>query len=68
MLPGYSEIQYLYMRSFFPEYKIAAASQKAYDYFRSRTQLTWTQQNKYMQGMIALALGRTGDTKTPRLF
>ncbi len=26
--PGYSEIQYLYMRSFFPEYKIAAASQK----------------------------------------
>ena len=24
--PGYSEIQYLYMRSFFPEYKIAAAS------------------------------------------
>lgn len=63
--PGYSEIQYLYMRSFFPEYPVAAASKKAYDYFRSRTQLTWTQQNKYMQGMIVLALGRTGDTKTP---
>lgn len=63
--PGYSEIQYLYMRSFFSEYPIAASSKKAYDYFRSRTQLTWTQQNKYMQGMIVLALGRTGDTKTP---
>jgi len=62
--PGYSAVQYLYMHSFFPEYKIAAASRKAYDYFNSRIQLTWTQQNKYMQGMIVLALGRTGDTKT----
>jgi hypothetical protein len=64
-VPGYSEIQYLYMRSFFPEYPIAAASQKAYNYFRERTQKTWTQQNKYMEGMIALSLHRTGDTKTP---
>ncbi|MGZ8539826.1 MAG: alpha-2-macroglobulin family protein, partial [Chitinophagaceae bacterium] len=63
--PDYSAVQYLYMRSFFPEYKIAAASKKAYDYFRSRAQLTWTRQNKYMQGMIVLALGRTGETKTP---
>ena len=53
------------MRSFFPEYKIANPSQKAYDYFRVRTQLTWTKQNKYMQGMTVLALGRTGDAKTP---
>ena len=63
--PDYSEIQYLYMRSFFPEQKIAAASQTAYTYFRSRTQQTWTKQNKYMQGMIALTLFRTADTKTP---
>jgi hypothetical protein len=63
--PDYNTVQYLYMRSFFPEYKIAAASKKAYDYFRSRAQLTWTKQNKYMQGMIVLALGRTGDAKTP---
>ena len=53
------------MRSFFPEYTIATASKKAYNYFRSRSQLTWTQQSKYMQGMIVLALGRTGDAKTP---
>jgi len=63
--PGYSEVHYLYMRSFFTEYPIPAASKKAYDYFRSRSQLTWTQQTKYMQGLIVLALGRTGDTKTP---
>ncbi|MEK7225142.1 MAG: alpha-2-macroglobulin family protein, partial [Bacteroidota bacterium] len=63
--PGYTTIQYLYMRSFFPEYDIAAASKTAYDYFRGRTQQTWVGQSKYMQGMIALSLNRTGDTKTP---
>jgi len=63
--PGHYEIQYLYMRSFFPDEKIPAASQVAYNYFRSRAQLTWMKQGKYMQGMIALSLGRTADTKTP---
>jgi hypothetical protein len=63
--PGHYEIQYLYMRSFFKEQKIDAASQAAYNYFRSRTQLTWMKQSKYMQGMIALALFRSGDAKTP---
>lgn len=63
--PGYTEIQYLYMRSFFSDYKIPAASQVAYNYFRSRIQATWTQQNKYMESMIALALYRTGDKTTP---
>ena len=63
--PGYTIIQYLYMRSFFPEYEIAAASKTAYNYFRGRMQQTWVSQGKYMQGMIALALSRTGDVSTP---
>lgn len=63
--PGYTEIQYLYMRSFFPDNKIPAATQTAYNYYRTRAKQTWTQQNKYMQGMIVLALGRTGDAATP---
>src|SRR5438876_413354 len=37
-LPGYSEIQYLYMRSFFPEYPVAKPSQAAYDYFKQQRQ------------------------------
>lgn len=53
------------MRSFFPEYPVEKASQAAYNYFRKQTQTYWTSQSKYMQGMIALALSRTGDTKTP---
>lgn len=63
--PGYYEIQYLYMRSFFPDYPINKAIQTAYSYYRTRIQRTWIKQSKYMQGMIALALYRTGDVKTP---
>jgi signal peptidase I len=62
---GYTQIQYLYMRSFFPEYKIAAASQTAYNYYYKQAQQYWVGQSKYMQGMMALALNRTGDVKTP---
>jgi hypothetical protein len=64
-VPGYSVIQYFYMRSFFPEYKVAAASQTAYNYFKNRLPLSWTNQNKYMQGMLALALHRLDDKATP---
>ncbi|MEO6612145.1 MAG: alpha-2-macroglobulin family protein [Chitinophagaceae bacterium] len=62
---SYIQIQYLYMRSFFPEYKIDAASQTAYNYYYKQAQQYWTGDSKYMQGMIALALNRTGDMKTP---
>jgi uncharacterized protein YfaS (alpha-2-macroglobulin family) len=63
--PGYLEIQYLYLRSFFREYPVGKAYQTAYNYFREQIQSHWTNQSKYMQGMIALALSRTGDAKTP---
>ena len=62
---GYMQTQWLYMRSFFPENKIAAASQKAYDYYRGQSQQYWLKQNLYAQGMSALSLSRTGDNKTP---
>ncbi len=62
---GYTEIQYLYMRSFFPEYKIADASQTAYNYYRGQSQKYWLSNSKYMQAMIALSLSRTKDDHTP---
>jgi len=63
---GYIAIEYLYMRSFFPEYKIADASQTAYNYYRGQSQKYWLDNTKYMQAMIALSLYRTGDEKTPK--
>jgi len=62
---GYTQVQYLYMRSFFPEYKIDVASQAAYNYYYIQAQQFWVGQSKYMQGMIALALHRGDDIKTP---
>jgi len=63
---GSTQIQYLYMRSFFPEYKIATASQTAYAYYRKQAQKYWLNNSKYMQAMIALALYRTNDNITPK--
>jgi uncharacterized protein YfaS (alpha-2-macroglobulin family) len=62
---GYTEIQYLYMRSFFPEYKMAPASVTAYDYYRGQSKQYWLPNSKTLQAMIALSLYRTGDAKTP---
>jgi hypothetical protein len=63
---GDIQVQYLYMRSFFAEYKIPAASQTAYDYYRGLSKQYWLSNSKYMQAMIALALYRTNDEITPK--
>jgi len=60
------QIQYLYMRSFFPEYKIAAASQTTYNYYNGQAKKYWLSNSKYMQAMIALALHRSNDAVTPK--
>ena len=62
---GYTAIQYLYMRSFFPEYTVAKETQTAYNYYRGQAQKYWLSQSKYMQAMIALSLYRTDDKTTP---
>ncbi|HTS42936.1 MAG TPA: alpha-2-macroglobulin family protein [Puia sp.] len=61
-----SEIQilYLYARSFFSKNSIPATTAAAVDHYREQARKSWLQQNKYMQGMIALALFRSGDSKT----
>jgi len=65
---GYTAVQYLYMRSFFPEIPIAAASQTAANYYTKQAKQYWLSNGKYMQAMIALALHRNGDAKTPALI
>jgi hypothetical protein len=60
------QIQFLYMRSFFSEYKIAAASQTAYNYYQGQAKKYWLSNSKYMQAMIALALHRSNDAVTPK--
>lgn len=58
--------QYLYMRSFFANYGIPGDVFPAVNYFRKQAQGSWIQAGRYMQGMIALALFRTGDVQTAK--
>ena len=59
---SYTQIQYLYMRSFFIEMEPAKEVNTAFKYFWSQTEKYWTKQSKYMQGMIALISQRFSST------
>lgn len=58
------QIHYLYMRSLFKNRSIPQKIKPAYDYFMSQAARYWVTQDKYAQGMIALALYRAGDKIT----
>lgn len=62
--PDRTAVHYLYMRSFFPDFPVAAAAKKAVDYYQTRIVASWTKQSRYMQGMIALTRHRAGDAVT----
>jgi hypothetical protein len=53
------QIQYLYLRSLY-NLKTSATALAAIDYYTKQAAQFWMAQNKYMQGMIALALDRIG--------
>jgi uncharacterized protein YfaS (alpha-2-macroglobulin family) len=57
-----TQVQYFYLRSFFPQHKITANAQKAVAYFRGRLSQSWVKAGKYQQAMIALSLHRTGNS------
>jgi len=59
-------IDYLYMRSLFPDYAIPGNVFPAVNYYRKKAQQGWVERNNYMQAMIALALYRTGDIQTAK--
>jgi len=63
---GSTQVLYLYAYSYLKEFvEISPASRDAFEYFKGQAALYWTSQNKYIQGMIAIALNRMGDTETP---
>lgn len=58
------QIQYLYLRSLY-NLKTSATATTAIDYYTKQATQFWMTQNKYMQGMIALALHQSGYKNTP---
>lgn len=57
-------VQYLYMRSFMKGEALAPRHKDAFTYFKKQAQRYWLSQNRYLQGMIALALHRYDDKTT----
>jgi uncharacterized protein YfaS (alpha-2-macroglobulin family) len=63
---GYIQAQYLYGRSYYLDIPVDEKHKEAFDYWKSQAQKYWLSNNKYMQGMIALALYRLYDAMTAK--
>jgi uncharacterized protein YfaS (alpha-2-macroglobulin family) len=63
---GYIQAQYLYGRSYYLDIPVDEKHKEAFDYWKGQAQKYWLSNNKYMQGMIALALYRLYDTITAK--
>ncbi|CAG0986012.1 hypothetical protein FLAV_02039 [Flavobacteriales bacterium] len=56
---GYTQIQYLYARSYFlGDTEISSRNKEAVDYYKKQAEKYWINKSRYMQGMLALALHR----------
>ena len=66
--PGYSEIHYLYARSFFRRWPIDGATNTAVQFYKQRLSKEWLSYGLQEQAMIALALHRLDDDATARLI
>jgi len=62
---GYIQAQYLYSRSFFTDKKISKEVNEAYNYYIQQAKSYALSKNNYSRAMLALALHRNQDKKTP---
>jgi TonB-dependent SusC/RagA subfamily outer membrane receptor len=65
-LPSNLQVQYLYMRSHFPEISPDEKTAEAINYFRNQTATKWLDYNLYTKAMIALIHYRSGNEKLAR--
>jgi len=62
---GYTQLHYLYMRSFYKELEIPEKVQNAVDYYIKQSSTYWTDFNLYSKGMIALIQFRNNNKLIP---
>jgi len=63
---SHSQIQYLYMRSFFKDIKTSKKVDSIIAYYQGQAQKYWTDRNLFSKGMIALILHRMKDDVTAK--
>ncbi|MBN2533193.1 MAG: hypothetical protein JXB88_09895 [Spirochaetales bacterium] len=61
---GYLNIHYLYTRSFFTDIQVNDPGKKAFEYWKDQAGTYWLDFNRYLQGMISIALYRFDNKKT----
>ncbi|HTF19322.1 MAG TPA: alpha-2-macroglobulin family protein, partial [Chryseolinea sp.] len=62
---GYTQVQYLYARSYFTTTAIPENVKEAFNYYLGQAKKYWQWNNLYLEGLSALALSRFGDQQTP---
>jgi uncharacterized protein YfaS (alpha-2-macroglobulin family) len=58
---SYTQLHYLYMRSFFPEIKKSKEIEEITDYYFTQIKKYWLNRSLYAKGLMALVLNRKGD-------
>lgn len=61
---SYSQLQYLYMRSFFPEQKTSKEVSEIMNYYHGQIKKYWLSRSLYAKGLMGLITFRRKDTKT----
>ncbi len=61
---SYTQIHYLYMRSFFTDIKRPKNTNEAWNYYLGQSKKYWLKQGLYAQGMLALITHRNDDRAT----
>ncbi|MGB5419084.1 MAG: alpha-2-macroglobulin, partial [Algibacter sp.] len=61
---SYTQLHYLYMRSFFPEIEKSKEVETIMDYYQTQIKKFWLDRSLYSKGMMALISHRNNDAKT----
>jgi uncharacterized protein YfaS (alpha-2-macroglobulin family) len=61
---SYTQLHYLYIRSFYPEIKTSNEVQKIMDYYTGQIKKYWLIRSLYAKGLMALTMHRSNDSTT----
>ncbi|MEZ4792662.1 MAG: alpha-2-macroglobulin family protein [Gelidibacter sp.] len=61
---SYTQLHYLYMRSFFPEIETSKEVKTIMDYYQTQIQKYWLSRSLYAKGLMALVSHRAKDSKS----
>ena len=61
---SYTQLHYLYMRSFYPNIKISNEVEKIIDYYHTQIKKYWLSRSLYAKGLMALVVDRMDDNST----